>query len=96
MADANAKNANQTTHKPDPTRLPKSVVWAEYKEDEFFCNGEQVLVALPIDGYFKTWRYKFEVITVTYDEDYISFEDSNGDPWGWELCDCDYYSRLKA
>lgn len=85
----------QIAHKPDPTRLPKPVSgWTEYQDGTLFYDGDQLIVAMPLVGHGDSWYYKFEVVTVRCDEDYFSVEDCNGDSWGWELCDCDYYSKL--
>ena len=87
-----------TGHAPDKTRLPNCVSgWKEYKPEDLFYNGSQLLVAVPImckyskDG----WYYQFEVIHIKCDIDYFAIEDSNNDSWGWDISDIDFYVVLK-
>lgn len=85
-------------HVPDATRLPNCVTgWKEMSESDLFEDGMQLLVAVPIvyeygkDG----WHYSYEVVTIHCDEHYFDVEDANGDPWGWDMTDVDFYVVLK-
>ena len=40
-----------TDHQPDRTKLPKvlqSLPWLEYKQSDEFCDGMQLLCAVPV------------------------------------------------
>ena len=37
--------------------------------------------------------YEFAVVTVNCDEDGVSVN-LDGEPWGWEICDIDFFVRI--
>ena len=84
-------------HNPDSSRLPKLNGWKHHVAGTQYQDGDQILVAVPIscehakDG----WYYRFEVVTISID-DYIVVEDSNGDPWGYDFGDWDFYVILSG
>tara|TARA_R110000868_G_scaffold84519_3_gene238212 strand:- start:1026 stop:1304 length:279 start_codon:yes stop_codon:yes gene_type:complete len=83
-------------HKPDISRLPKLNGWKHHVVGTLYQDGDQILAAVPIrcehakDG----WYYRFEVLTISFDEEYLAVEDSNGDPWGYNFGDWDFYRQL--
>ena len=95
-----------TDHQPDRSKLPKvlqSLPWLEYKQSDEFCDGMQLLCAVPVcirDGHRSlrlnadTWRYEMAVVTVRCDEHYFMVE-VDGEPWGWEIYDVDFYLVLR-
>ena len=85
-------------HEPEASRLPKCVSeWQRVFPDTQYFDGAQLLVALPMwNGDKKSWRYDFHVVHVRCDEHYFSLEDSSGEPFGWEICDVDFYVELSG
>ena len=83
-------------HEPDASRLPKCVTgWQQVAKDTTFWDGSQLLVAMPMcNRHNDGWRYDFHVVVVRCDEHYFSLEDSNGEPFGWEISDVDFFSEL--
>ena len=41
-----------------------------------------------------SWRYEMAVVTVCCDEHYFMVE-VDGEPWGWEIYDVDFYLVLR-
>jgi hypothetical protein len=90
-------DARNTQHTPDGSRLPSNVTgWSKHDETMLYQDGDSILVAVPIvckhskDG----WYYRFEVLTISCDEHYLEVQDSNGDPWGYDFGDWDFYVKL--
>lgn len=83
-------------HVPDPSRLPKCVAgWSAVEDETEFLDGSQLLIAVPMwNRDNRTWRYDFHVVLVKCDEHYFSVEDSNGEPFGWDLAEADFYVEL--
>lgn len=85
----------ESNHIPDATRLPKCVTgWMQFSQGELFEDGTKLLTAVPICGIGDKWHYQYEVVTISCDEDFFNLEDANGDAWGWDLDDCDFYVEL--
>lgn len=85
---------------PDRDRLPKHVSgWIEWQDDHLFCNGMVLLTAVPVCNYSgqpkRGWHYEYEVVHVSCDEHFFSLSDANGDGWGWEIQDVDFYIILR-
>jgi hypothetical protein len=90
-------DALNAQHKPDRSRLPSNVTgWGEHGQTTRYQDGDNILAAVPIlckhskDG----WYYRFEVLTISCDEHYLAVQDSNGDPWGYDFGDWDFYVKL--
>lgn len=88
-------DALNTRHKPDSSRLPKLNGWKHHVVGTQYQDGDQILVAVPIscehskDG----WCYRFEVLTLWL-YGHMVVDDSNGDPWGYDFGDWDFYVKL--
>lgn len=90
--------ASATDHTPDESRLPKCVTgWKRRGPGDAFYDGSQVLVAVAIVNRHSPdkWYYEFEVVHIRCDEDFFAVEDCNGDPWGWDMDDVDFYVALR-
>ena len=89
-----------TEHKSDLTRIPKplrSLDWQPMEEKSWY-NCDELLVAVPImdrrPNPSHPWVYEFAVVRISFNED--SFDVSlDGEIWGWELSDCDYYVLIR-
>ena len=93
----NSLNGTASQHVPDASRLPKCVTgWEPVLPDTEYWDGSQLLVALPMwnDREYKTWRYDFHVVHVRCDEHYFLLEDSNGESFGWDIYDVDFFVEL--
>jgi hypothetical protein len=77
-------------HIPDASRLPKCVSgWATIEAQTVFQDATQLLIAVPMCNQDKTWRYDFHVVVVRCDEENFSVEDSNSEPFGWDLAEAE-------
>lgn len=87
-----------SNHIPDGSRLPKCVTGWKPTDDPnaTFENGSQLLVALPMhEKYHKSkWRYDYVVVIVDCDEETFSLRTVDGDYWGYEILDADFYVVL--
>src|SRR6056297_1948595 len=96
---------NGKRHQPDKTKLPQAlqcVVWHPITstmdlDDMDISDGMAVLVAVPVcddPGQPDAgWHYELSVVDVGCDEHYLSLC-VQGDPWGWDLDDADWYVVL--
>lgn len=86
----------ERTHEPDATRLPACVTgWKAFTDGDLIHDGSQLLVAVPICGNDSTdWYYEFHVVQVELDSEHFAVTDSNGDDWGWDLSDCEFYVEM--
>jgi len=89
------------THQPDITKIPESLRALDWKPmpsypDNEWWDGQVLLVSLPIcdDKDRRKWWYEFHVVTIECDEDYFKVK-LDGEPWGWELDDADYYVVIR-
>lgn len=57
-----------------------------------------MLVAVPVcvksSDPGEGWYYELSIVTIHCDEDYFSVDNSDGDPWGWDLTSVDFFVRL--
>ena len=89
------RSANRE-HVPDSSRLPSCVTgWKPSGILDEFYDGSQLLVAVPIRGNAGKWYYELSVVSVSCDSEYFNVQLSNGEDWGWELSDCDFYVELQ-
>ncbi|MHC4371266.1 MAG: hypothetical protein ACYSW8_26940 [Planctomycetota bacterium] len=91
-------------HTPDPSKLPKvlaSLPWEQMTEEHLeqgWYDMDEYLVAVPVLGHRSghrpgDWGYELSVVTVRCDEDYFAVL-IEGDSWGWDMSDVDYFVRL--
>lgn len=93
-------------HEPDRSKLPASLQGVEWSPitrtndiiDMQVTDGMSLLVAVPIcvDGGKPEsgWSYELSVVDISCDEDYLSVC-VQGEPWGWDLDDADWYVVLR-
>ena len=87
-------------HKPDPTRMPKPLQSLEWQPmtEKAWLSTDELLVAVPIKDQRPNpqhpWVYEFAVVQISCDEDYFEVN-LDGEIWGWELSDCDYYVLIR-
>ncbi len=84
-------------HLPDAARLPKCVSgWQPMRRGQLFENGDQWLLAVPINDRHsaRKWYYELSVVTICCDEDYFSCE-VNDEAWGWDFFDADFGVKLR-
>jgi len=75
----------------DGQQLAKSVTgWIKYVEGTEFCEGDTLLAVVATSYLGEMWSNCYHVVTIVDG----GCEDSNGDPWGWELSDISCYVKL--
>lgn len=93
---------NGKRHTPDASKIPDvlhGVPWrkVEKPSDIDISDGMSLLAAVPVckdSGKPEAgWFYELSVIDVSCDEDCQSVC-CQGDPWGWDLDDIDWYVVL--
>jgi hypothetical protein len=99
------------THTPDITRIPNSLLSLDWKpvtpETEWY-DGMLVMFAVPVclrEGErsslpeSRPWQYEFAVVSISvYDNSQGGVSMScevDGEPWGWEPCDADWYVVIR-
>jgi hypothetical protein len=95
--------AKTSEHKPEPSRLPASVVgWQAMDTKRLWNDCTQLLVAVPVQSRIRNsrmravddWFYEFSVVVIRCDEDFFDIETTDGDAWGWDLDSVDFYVIL--
>lgn len=86
---------------PDASKLPQHIPgWIKREDDHLFYDGMVLLCAVPVCYYGgqpeRGWYYEYAVVHVACDEHYFSLATPEGDGWGWEIEDVDYYLILKG
>jgi hypothetical protein len=86
----------KTAHKPDRSKLTSKVNdWRQMERETVLCDGDQLLVAVPIVGTHHTgWYYEYSVIVVKCDSEYFGCELSTGDDWGRDISEVDFFIVL--
>lgn len=90
----------EVKHVPDKRRLPPSLQgleWMVIDPQQEWIDGTAILVAVPVcDRWAKSnddWSYEISVVNIHCDEHYFSLT-CQGEPWGWELSEVDFYVEL--
>lgn len=88
-------------HEPDLDKIPDSIrclEWKTFDGRERFFDGQVILAAVPVCNNYREplggWHYQFCVVTIRCDEDYWSLENEDGDVWGWDETDIDFYATI--
>jgi hypothetical protein len=100
------------THQPDITRIPNSLLsldWQPVTPETEWYDGMLVMFAVPVCHYHRMrarspeqlpWRYEFVVVAISvYDNSQGGVSMScevDGNPWGWEPCDADWYVVIRG
>lgn len=86
------------TRAPDITKIPSSVRLLEWQRMDplrEWSDGQQLLVAVPVrrGGIDDQWAYELDVVQIDCDVDRFRVT-CNGEVWGWDLDDADYYVEI--
>jgi len=86
-------------HAPDMRKIPKALQqldWKTIKDDQLWEDGSQILVVVPVCVARKDeWYYELSLLTIHCDVEYFSVT-CQGESWGWDLTDVDFYIDLHA
>tara|TARA_R110000868_G_scaffold84519_3_gene238211 strand:- start:779 stop:1012 length:234 start_codon:yes stop_codon:yes gene_type:complete len=75
----------------DARQLAANVTgWAKYVDGTEFEEGDTLLAVVATSYLGEPWSNCYHVVNIVEG----GCEDSNGDPWGWELSDIDFYVKL--
>lgn len=81
---------------PSSEPATKISKWIRATPDQEFSDGDQLLVAVPVNcrhGGKPYWE--FTVVRVSCDSENFSM-DTNGDYWGWEWSDVEWWLPLPS
>ena len=86
------------------TTPPKPIgEWLPMDPNRYWQDGMQLLCAVPICNRLNdrmvehpdnNWHWEYDVVVIRCDENYFNLENNNGDTWGWELSDVEFYIIL--
>lgn len=92
-------DCTEYTHAPERDRLPKSLQvldWQSVTRETLWFDSERYLMAVPIRGSGGPgdWCYSIEIVVVTCDSENFSVQTVDGDGWGWDLTDADWFVKI--
>lgn len=95
---------HHTEHMPEFERLPASLKTLDWRlwvvgETSVYC-GDQLLVAVPVLKNTRNpaegWMYQCYVIHVYADDGHFGLLTPDGDVFGWDIEDVDFYVKINA
>ena len=91
-------------HKPDRSMIAgplDKLAWQPMDATHEWWDGAILLVAVPVCAYRRgchtdqEWYYEYSVVRIACDEHYFSVMLHDGNDWGWELSDVDWYVTIQ-
>jgi hypothetical protein len=87
-------------HTRDITKISvalRNLKWVPMDASQDWFDGAILLAAVPVCKYKRAadtsheWEYEYSIVRIACDENYFSVQLHDGNDWGWELSDVDWY-----